>query len=135
MFFMIGIHTKPNAAEKEISNLVEVYDFIKNLWGIEDALIAGDFNADCSYVTNKEYKELSLIKDKRFKWLINKNDDTTVSNSHCAYDQFVIVGKKLANYLIPNSAGVFYFEREFMLNRKQALFVSDHYPIHLQVEK
>ncbi|CAD5122656.1 unnamed protein product [Dimorphilus gyrociliatus] len=131
----MGVHTKPKMAELEITHLVQVYDTINELWGCEDAIIAGDFNADCSYVTNEEYKEMRLIKDKRFKWLVNKEEDTTVSDSNCAYDRFVIVGKSIKKDLEPSSVGIFNFEKEYNLNRKQALLVSDHYPIHLQVEK
>ena len=47
----------------------------------------GDFNADCSYVTKGEMRKLSLRSDKRFKWLIEDDVDTTVSGSHCAYDR------------------------------------------------
>ena len=62
----VGIHTKPDDAPAEISNLVDVYDDAVTKTGIDDAIIMGDFNAGCNYVSS--YKDIKLATDSRFYW-------------------------------------------------------------------
>lgn len=42
----------------------------------------GDFNADGSFVTKKEMKNLRIRTDKNFHWLIGDDVDTTASNKN-----------------------------------------------------
>jgi len=56
---------------------------------LQDALLLGDFNADCSYVSSTEWAGVALHNDDRFTWLIGDEVDTTVANSDCAYDRWV----------------------------------------------
>ena len=87
---VIGIHTQPTKAVKEIDHLVDVYNDAKNRLGVSDALIMGDFNAGCSYVNN--WKSIRLAKDHRFYWLINDITDTTSGATECAYDRYANCG-------------------------------------------
>lgn len=50
-------------------------------------MFLGDFNADCSYVTKKDWSSIRLRSSEVFKWLISDDMDTTVGNSDCAYDR------------------------------------------------
>ena len=52
----------------------------------------GDFNADCSYLSQKRYNMLELVTDLRFTWLLDTDVDTTTKNSNCAYDRCVCGG-------------------------------------------
>ncbi|XP_071954247.1 deoxyribonuclease-1-like [Antedon mediterranea] len=88
-FAMVGIHTKPDDAFNEIDTLADVYDDITEKWNIEDVIIAGDFNAGCSYV--KDWTGNRLRQD-RFKWLVKDDADTNVAHKQCPYDRFVIGG-------------------------------------------
>ena len=88
-FFLVGIHTKPSKAFSEINALVDVYDEAVNHYGTENGIILGDFNADCSYLSQKRYNKLELVTDSRFTWLLDNNVDTTTKNSNCAYDRCV----------------------------------------------
>lgn len=48
----------------------------------------GDFNAGCSYVPKKAWKNIRLRTDPGFVWLIGDEEDTTVkSSTKCAYDR------------------------------------------------
>lgn len=48
----------------------------------------GDFNAGCSYVPKKAWKDIRLRMDPKFVWLIGDQEDTTVKKStNCAYDR------------------------------------------------
>lgn len=51
-------------------------------------MILGDFNADGSYVSNRDMKNIRIRSDKNFHWLIGDDVDTTASNrnSH-TYDR------------------------------------------------
>ena len=51
-------------------------------------MLLGDFNADCSYLPKKNRKNVRLLTDARFNWLIGDDRDTTVREStDCAYDR------------------------------------------------
>ena len=51
----------------------------------------GDFNADCSYLSQRRYNTLLLVTDSRFTWLLDTNIDSTTGNSNCAYDRCACV--------------------------------------------
>lgn len=54
----------------------------------QNFIFMGDFNAGCSYVPKKAWKNIRLRTDTRFVWLIGDQEDTTVKGStSCAYDR------------------------------------------------
>ena len=85
----IGFHANPTDVVREIDSLVDVYDDVLKQWKIENVVIMGDFNAACSYVKDKDWKNIRLATDKRFWWLIDDCQDTTVQGTRCAYDRYV----------------------------------------------
>ena len=89
---LIGVHVRPdsNATAEEIDALVPVYDEATVKYGTTNVIIMGDMNADCKYLSNTKYNKLIFTTDDRFTWLIGKDNDTTVSNSDCAYDRCVV---------------------------------------------
>ena len=48
----------------------------------------GDLNAACSYVRDTDWPNIRLASDKRFWWLIDDCQDTTLLGSRCAYDRY-----------------------------------------------
>jgi len=84
---LVGLHTQPTNATVEINHLVEVYEDAVSHFGVTSALILGDLNAGCSYLSRTRYNKLRLVTDARFTWLINSTVDTTTSASHCPYDR------------------------------------------------
>ncbi|KAI2530182.1 deoxyribonuclease 1 like 3, partial [Homo sapiens] len=87
-FVIIPLHTTPETSVKEIDELVEVYTDVKHRWKAENFIFMGDFNAGCSYVPKKAWKNIRLRTDPRFVWLIGDQEDTTVKKStNCAYDR------------------------------------------------
>lgn len=54
----------------------------------QDALLLGDFNADCNYVQAEDWPSIRLRSSKDFQWLIPDTADTTVTNTICAYDRW-----------------------------------------------
>jgi len=125
-FSIIALHAKPDDAGNEVDKLVEVYEEVTNLYG-KESLLAGDFNADCSYVCKSCWDNIDLRKDPRFTWLLGDVEDTTVSNSDCSYDRLVVAGSKMTGNSL--NAKVFRFDAEYGLTQTEAKDVSDHYPV------
>lgn len=54
----------------------------------QNFVFMGDFNAGCSYVPKKHWKNIRLRTYSEFAWLIGDKNDTTVKNStSCPYDR------------------------------------------------
>ncbi|XP_062503305.1 deoxyribonuclease-1-like isoform X2 [Corticium candelabrum] len=133
-FSLISSHVDPDNAPVEISALVHVYNESVARWSINDSLILGDFNADCSYVPLREWPGIQLWTDSRFTWLIDMDADTNVATkSSCAYDRIVVAGDQLQALIINGSVGIFKFDKFYNLTHDEALSVSDHYPVELSL--
>ncbi|XP_063796941.1 deoxyribonuclease gamma [Pseudophryne corroboree] len=133
-FVIIPQHTTPEAAVREIDELYDVYLDIRQKWNTENFIFMGDFNAGCSYVAKKYWKDIRLRTNAEFVWLIENTIDTTVrSSTSCAYDRIVLHGEKLISSVVPDSASVFDFRATYGLTELQALDVSDHYPVEFQM--
>lgn len=130
-FAIAGIHTSPDDAEIEVSNLSNVYDEILAKFGLKDVLIMGDFNAGCDYI--KDWKNVKLATDNRFYWLIDNTVDTTTKQTECPYDRVVVAGDKLLASLLPLSPGAFRYDTYYKLSEELAEDISDHYPVQFQI--
>ncbi|XP_038076017.1 deoxyribonuclease-1-like [Patiria miniata] len=134
-FAMIGVHIKPSEAVAELDHLVHVYDdYVNKSAGNTNAIIAGDFNADCRYVSKTALKNSLLRSDMRFRWIIPDDADTTVAASDCSYDRIVLAGDDLFDSYQQNRTGAFYFDREYHLDINMAAEVSDHYPVEMFIK-
>ena len=114
----VAIHTKPDDAVSEVDKLVDVYDDVIKRWEIKNIVIMGDFNAACSYVRDTEWKNIRLANDKRFWWLIDDCQDTTLKGSRCAYDRYyrattTVKGSRCAYdmYILPCYNTYYHIER------------------------
>ncbi|XP_062396646.1 deoxyribonuclease-1-like 1 isoform X3 [Sardina pilchardus] len=133
-FVLIPQHTSPSNATKEIDELYDVFVAIKRKWRVENVMLLGDFNAACGYVAKKNRKNVRLYTDPSFIWLIGDDVDTTVKETTtCAYDRIVIHGENFAQGIVPYSARAFNFANEYGLTEEQALHVSDHYPVEVDL--
>ncbi|XP_022597934.1 deoxyribonuclease-1-like isoform X1 [Seriola dumerili] len=132
---MIPVHTKPEDSEKELDELYHVFLQVKEKWRTDNVMILGDFNADGSYVSKKEMKDISIRSNKNFHWLIGDDVDTTAStgNNH-TYDRIVVYGDDMLQAVVPNSAKPFNFQKAYGLSEEQALKVSDHYPVEVELK-
>lgn len=110
-----------------------MYNTLVSQLNTANGVILGDFNADCSYLSNSKYARLSLVNDSRFVWLINSTTDTTTSPSECSYDR-IVVARDIARFVVNGSAGVFRFDVEYGLDAEQTLLVSDHYPVEFSLQ-
>ena len=85
-FVLVGVHVAPRDAVAEINALDDVRKAMRYKFKQEDILIMGNFNADCSYVSNAESSKLTL-RDPKYRWWIGDDVDTTVGKTDCAYDR------------------------------------------------
>ncbi|MED6283473.1 hypothetical protein CHARACLAT_009250 [Characodon lateralis] len=134
-FVLIGQHTCPKTAMKEIDELYSVVKRIHQKWKIDNVIILGDLNAGCSYVTIKGWKAVRLRNDPKFHWLIGDDQDTTVrETTQCAYDRIIVHGREIMSGVVPGSAQAFNFKENFHLTEQEALEVSDHFPVEVDLK-
>ena len=131
-FSAIGVHTKPSDVYNELQALVTVYNESVGVLSTNNSLLLGDFNADCSYLSQTRENQLVLSdKPNVFKWLILRGTDTTVAASDCSYDRFIIAGDELYDAYVNFSAVPFDYGSAYGLSATLTSDVSDHYPIQL----
>ncbi|XP_051864970.1 deoxyribonuclease gamma-like isoform X3 [Pristis pectinata] len=135
-FALIPQHTCPDAAVREVDELYNVSQYIRELWGTENIMILGDLNAGCSYIPPSAWSRIRLRTEPGFHWLIGDSEDTTVCEStSCPYDRIIVYGAAFHRAIEPGSAKVFDFRRSFRLSEEEALEVSDHFPVEVQVKE
>nr|XP_014126140.1 deoxyribonuclease-1 [Zonotrichia albicollis] len=133
-FVLVPLHSEPSHARQEIDALYDVYTDVINKWGTNDMIFMGDFNADCSYVTSSQWPSIRLRSLSACEWLIPDSADTTVADTDCAYDRIVACGTALRQDIEPGSATINNFQRKFQLQLKDALAVSDHFPVEVTLK-
>uniref|UniRef100_A0A8B9R342 Deoxyribonuclease n=1 Tax=Anas platyrhynchos TaxID=8839 RepID=A0A8B9R342_ANAPL len=129
-FAVVPLHTTPETAVREIDELYDVYLDVNS-----NFVFMGDFNAGCSYVPKKHWKNIRLRTYSEFAWLIGDKNDTTVKNStSCPYDRIVVSGEQLSQAVMPHSVNIFDFQAAFQMTEEQALGVSDHFPVEFELK-
>ncbi|XP_073425789.1 deoxyribonuclease gamma-like isoform X2 [Dendrobates tinctorius] len=133
-FVLIPVHTTPKDSVQEIDELYDVYLDVAKKWETKNIMFLGDFNADGAYVSGKKMKTIRLRADKSFHWLITDDKDTTATKTtDCSYDR-IVVHDDLFQHIVPNSAKPFNFQEEYELTDEEALKVSDHYPVEVELQ-
>ncbi|XP_045568715.1 deoxyribonuclease gamma isoform X1 [Salmo salar] len=133
---LIPVHTKPEDSVKELDELYDVFLEVTKKWKTDNVMILGDFNADGSYLSKKGMKAIRIRSDKNFHWLIKDDVDTTANTGNDnTYDRIVIYGVDMLNAIVPNSAKPFNFQIAYGLSEEDALKVSDHYPVEVELKR
>ncbi|KAI4559402.1 hypothetical protein MJG53_017928 [Ovis ammon polii x Ovis aries] len=130
-FAIVPLHSAPSDAVAEINSLYDVYLDVQQKWDLNDVMLMGDFNADCSYVTSSQWSSIRLRTSSTFQWLIPDSADTTATSTNCAYDRIVVAGSLLQSSVVPGSAVPFDFQAAYGLSNEMALAISDHYPVEV----
>lgn len=127
VFTITGVHIDPDLVKKELNYLDEVLHKVQRKLSTKNNILLGDLNADCKYLSKYRLSNLDLKKDRDLVWFIDSKQDTTVNTkTDCAYDRIISTSNISKN--IYNSK-VYEFEKDFNLDYKQALKISDHYPV------
>ncbi|KAI5236163.1 deoxyribonuclease-1-like 1 [Manis pentadactyla] len=129
---LVPLHTTPKAVEKELNALYDVFLDVSEHWQSKDVILLGDFNADCVSLTKKRLDKLALRTQAGFLWAIPDGEDTTVrASTHCTYDRIVLHGERCQSLLL--ASATFDFPRRFQLTEEEALNISDHYPVEVEL--
>ncbi|XP_055958287.1 deoxyribonuclease-1 [Patella vulgata] len=126
-FGIIALHSKPTAAVSEIGALNDVRTAVESKWNIQDVMIMGDLNADCTYASESSLADKKIYGDKNYKWLIDWSQDTTTGTSQCAYDRIISRGQELASVLVANSPQVYLFDQHMNLSKEQTWVLDVHH--------
>ncbi|XP_038603940.1 deoxyribonuclease-1-like 1 [Tachyglossus aculeatus] len=131
---LVPLHTAPKNAGAEINALYDVFLNVTRQKDTEDIMLLGDFNADCKFLTKKQQEELLLRTTPGFHWLIPDGVDTTVRQStHCTYDRILVYGENCFSQV--QRASPFNFPEWLGLTEAQALEISDHYPVEVELNR
>ncbi|XP_041837280.1 deoxyribonuclease-1-like [Melanotaenia boesemani] len=131
---LIPVHTKPEDAEKELDELHDVVEYVRKKWETDNIMILGDFNADGQYLSQKKKKRIRIYSPP-YNWLIDDDVDTTASNNNFnTYDRIVVYGDTMKDAIVPGSATAFNFQKSFKLTDEEALGISDHYPVEVELK-
>ncbi|KAK7915751.1 hypothetical protein WMY93_011512 [Mugilogobius chulae] len=122
---LIPVHTKPEDSLKELDELHDVVQVIRDTWGSDNIMILGDFNADGRYLLQKKLDSIR-IRSQAYHWLIE--------DGRRHHEQIVVFGEKMLQAVVPNSATTFNFQKEFKLDDDTALSISDHYPVEVTLK-
>ncbi|XP_043830256.1 deoxyribonuclease-1-like 1 isoform X1 [Dromiciops gliroides] len=129
---LVPLHTTPKDVGPELDALYFVFLNVSQHWQSEDVILLGDFNADCSSLSKKRQGELLLRTKPGFHWAIPDGEDTTVRDStHCTYDRIVVHGEHCQGLV--KWAAAFRFPQSFQLTEAEALNISDHYPVEVEL--
>ncbi|CAM5174490.1 unnamed protein product [Eretmochelys imbricata] len=133
-FVLLSHHVSPRDAPHEIDQLHRVCQELSQRWGTQNVMVLGDLNAGGAYVPHNAWGSIRLRWDPRFHWLIGDGVNTTVrARTHCAYDRIVVQGDELLRAVVPGSAKPYNFARSLGLSEEEALQVSDHYPVEVNL--
>ncbi|XP_027694789.1 deoxyribonuclease-1-like 1 isoform X2 [Vombatus ursinus] len=129
---LVPLHTTPKDVATELDALHIVFLNVSQQWQSENVILLGDFNADCSSLSKKRQGELVLRTKPGFLWVIPDGEDTTVRDStHCTYDRIVVHGEHCQGLV--KWAAPFKFPQSFQLTEAEALNISDHYPVEVEL--
>ena len=106
-------------AVREISNLVQAFDWAVQQYRTQDVMVLGDYNAGCSYVRARDWPNIPLRTQKRFTWIVPDDMDTTSMSTHCAYDGYVMAVMR------SSSSNVFVLQS--VLETCRAVYLGKHF--------
>ncbi|KAJ7317401.1 hypothetical protein JRQ81_003563 [Phrynocephalus forsythii] len=134
-FVLLLHHTSPREAAHELDLLFGVCVELMQKWKTENVMVLGDLNAAGAYIPASAWAGIRLRNHLAFHWLIGDAVDTTVSRrTCCAYDRIIVHGEELLAAVVPRSAKAFNFTEELGLTEEEALEISDHYPVEVNLQ-
>ncbi|XP_037336662.2 deoxyribonuclease gamma-like isoform X2 [Pungitius pungitius] len=134
-FVLVPLHSDALQAIQEIDRLYDVFEEVTKRWNNNNVMFLGDFHASCAYVTRADKRNIRLITNSSFTWLIGDKADSTISSdTNCAFDRIVVHGEPFLKTISPFSAQVFDYVRSFKLPKREALQVGNHLPVEVRLK-
>lgn len=130
LFQVLVLHAKPGSdvTYAELKALDAARAEATRKTGVASTILAGDFNAGCSYLPQYRKNEVTIFKPPYIVF-INDSADTTSTNSDCPYDRIVGHGDSAFLSRIESTAVVNLERPPFSFSQERAKAASDHYPV------
>ncbi|XP_077185760.1 deoxyribonuclease-1-like isoform X2 [Paroedura picta] len=133
-FVLLLHHASPPEAARELDLLFGVCMELVRRWKTQNLMVLGDLNASGAYIPASAWARIRLRSHPAFHWLIGDKADTTVSHrTCCAYDRIIVHGDELLGAVVARSAKPFNFTAALGLSEEEALEISDHYPVEVNL--
>ncbi|XP_060108483.1 deoxyribonuclease-1-like [Heteronotia binoei] len=133
-FVLLLHHASPREAVRELDLLFGVCMELVQRWKTQNLMVLGDLNAAGAYIPASAWAGIRLRSHLDFHWLIGDQVDTTVSHrTCCAYDRIIVHGDELLGAVVVRSAKPFNFTHALGLSEEEALKISDHYPVEVNL--
>lgn len=124
-FTLINIHTDPDEVGSEINALDDVLAIVRESQTDEDdVLLLGDLNAN-----ERKFGELGLVPN--LNWVVR--DQPTNTRLNKTYDNILFDEVRTTEFT--GAAGVLNLMEHFNLTTAEALQVSDHMPVWMELRK
>ena len=142
-FTVIALHAAPGSVVAELEEVPGVYREARKRGYPSLALLMGDLNADCTYLADKDRRDLGISQEKQelassqekdesgsshevtYTWLVN--EDTAVSPQRdCVYDRIIVCSQGPGPPEMTGHVHKFDTDMEYDF----AKGVSDHYPVY-----
>ncbi|KAL8164463.1 UNVERIFIED_CONTAM: hypothetical protein K2H54_051667 [Gekko kuhli] len=140
-FALLLHHASPREAARELDLLFGVCMELVRRWKTQvsgwdrNLMVLGDLNAAGAYIPASAWAGIHLRSHLAFHWLIGDQADTTVSHrTCCAYDRIIVHGDELLGAIVARSAKPFNFTHALGLSEEEALEISDHYPVEVNLK-
>jgi len=130
-FTLVGIHTKPDDAPKEIGNLtVVVASILAGAPDEGDVIVLGDLNADGDYFD--EGGTSNPLQAAEYIWVVTDDMDT-MTKTDWTYDRIILLNGTYSHEYVDGSTQVFYFDQAYGIADEELVWdVSDHYPVYAE---
>ncbi len=124
---ILGAHLDPDVVPSEIEALYNEFAryHLRAIEG-EAAIVMGDFNAGCRYLTDSELAVATLFQTENLVSLLSDEIDTTTTSTYCPYDRILVGGAMIDSVL---ESGVYLYDQALGLTGEVTRSVSDHYPV------
>ncbi|KAF7233330.1 hypothetical protein EG68_10916 [Paragonimus skrjabini miyazakii] len=133
-FAVIAVQLNSNNVRAEMDWLYEEVEAYRKHTGMENVLIVGDMNLDCSPEFLKDGDSFKFQKDPSYYWLIPNNRERDSPKNACAYNRMIGYGAALSRAIGFNKTTAYRFDEDLHLTTEQAKSVSEYYPIEFTFE-
>ncbi|KAF8572239.1 hypothetical protein P879_01723 [Paragonimus westermani] len=133
-FAVITVQLNSNDLLAEMDWLYEEVEAYRKHSRMENVLVVGDMNLDCSPEFLKDGDAFKFQKDQSYYWLVPNNLEKYPSQNACAYNRMIGYGDALSKAIGFNKTTAYRFDVDLHLTNEQAKSISDFYPTEFTFE-
>ncbi|KAA3671852.1 uncharacterized protein DEA37_0005670 [Paragonimus westermani] len=133
-FAVITVQLNSNDLRAEMDWLYEEVEAYRKHSRMENVLVVGNMNLDCSSEFLKDGDAFKFQKDQSYYWLVPNNLEKYPSQNACAYNRMIGYGDALSKAIGFNKTTAYRFDVDLHLTNEQAKSISDFYPTEFTFE-